>query len=117
MRHFIFLIFFISVNTFAQSVDIMLIGVSHNYSKYPKQDFSGIYNKIKTFEPDAFFGEFLSKEDERLVMDYWCKQDNIKRLNILTNNRSIDMAMLPKTIDSLKKLSLSKPEDYHVKLI
>ncbi|MDQ6477235.1 DUF5694 domain-containing protein [Dyadobacter sp. LHD-138] len=115
MRHFIFLIFFISVNTFAQSVDIMLIGVSHNYSKYPKQDFSGIYNKIKKFEPDAFFGEFLSKEDERLVMDYWCKQDNIKRLNILTNNRSIAIASLSKTIDSLKKISLSKPEDYQVK--
>lgn len=115
MRYFIFLIFFISVNTFAQSVDIMLIGVSHNYSKYPAQDFSGIHNKIKKFEPDAFFGEFLSKEDERLVMDYWCKQDNINRLNILTNNRSIAMTTLPKTIDTLKKLSSSKPEDYRVK--
>lgn len=93
----------------------MLIAASHNYSKYPEQDFSGIYNKIKKFEPDAFFGEFLSKEDERLVMDYWCKQDNIKRLKMLMDNRSIAIELLPKTIDSLKKLSLSKPKDYRVK--
>lgn len=115
MKYFIFFIFFISINACAQQVDIMLIGVSHNYSKYPTQDFSGIYNKIKKFEPTAFFGEFLSKEDERLVMDYWCKQDNIKRLKMLMNNRSIAAALLPKTIDSLKKLSLSKPKDYRVK--
>lgn len=115
MKYFIFFIFFISVNARAQQVDIMLIGVSHNYSKYPAQDFSGIYNKIKKFEPNAFFGEFLSKEDERLVMDYWCKQDNIKRLKMLMNNRNIAAALLPKTIDSLKKLSLSKPKDYRLK--
>jgi len=115
MKYFIFFIFFISINAYAQQVDIMLIGVSHNYSKYPTQDFSGIYNKIKKFEPNAFFGEFLSKEDERLVMDYWCKQDNIKRLKMLMNNRSIAAALLPKTIDSLKKLSLSRPKDYRVK--
>ncbi|HTF31481.1 MAG TPA: DUF5694 domain-containing protein [Flavitalea sp.] len=115
MKYFIFFIFFISINARAQQVDIILIGVSHNYSKYPIQDFSGIYNKIRKFGPNAFFGEFLSKEDERLVMDYWCKQDNIKRLKMLMNNRSIALALLPKTIDSLKKLSLAKPKDYRVK--
>lgn len=115
MKYFIFFIFFISINVSAQQVDIMLIGVSHNYSKYPTQDFSGIYTKIKKFEPHAFFGEFLSKEDERLVMDYWCKQPNIKRLEMLRNNRSIAEALLPKTIDSLKKLSLSKPKDFRIK--
>ncbi|WP_341839745.1 DUF5694 domain-containing protein [Chitinophaga caseinilytica] len=115
MKHFIFIIFFISINTYAQQVDVMLIGVSHNYSKYPAQDFSGIHNKIRKFQPDAFFGEFLSKEDERLVMDYWCKQDNINRLNMLRNNRNIAAALLPGTIDSLRKLSLSKPQDYRLK--
>ncbi|MBO9562500.1 MAG: hypothetical protein J7621_06995 [Niastella sp.] len=115
MKYLIFFIFFISINAYAQQVDIMLIGVSHNYSQYPTQDFSGIHNKIKKFNPNAFFGEFLSKEDERLVMDYWCKQDNIKRLKMLMNNRSIAAALLPKTIDSLKKLSLSNPKDYRVK--
>ncbi|MGE7776559.1 DUF5694 domain-containing protein [Chitinophaga sp. NPDC101104] len=115
MKYFILFIFFISINARAQQVDIMLIGVSHNYSKYPAQDFSGMHNKIRKFKPDAFFGEFLSKEDERLVMDYWCKQDNIKRLDMLRNNRSIAAALLPRAIDSLKKLSLSNPKDYRVK--
>jgi hypothetical protein len=115
MKYFIFLIFFISIKSSAQQLDIMLIGVSHNYSKYPTQDFSGIYNKIKKFEPDAFFGEFLSKEDERLVMDYWCKQPNIKRLEMLMKNRSIAPVLLPKTIDSLKKLTLAKPKDFWLK--
>lgn len=115
MKYFLFFLFFIWTNTYAQQVDIIMIGVSHNYSKYPEQDFSGIYNKIKKFGPDAFFGEFLSVEDERLVMDYWCKQDNIKRIKFLMNNRSIAPELLSHTIDSLKKLSRSKPTDYRVK--
>lgn len=115
MKYFFFFIFFISIDTCAQQVDIIVIGVSHNYSKYPEQDFSGIHDKIKKFQPDAFFGEFLSKEDERLVMDYWCKQPNIKRLEMLMNNRSIPVALLPKRIDSLKKLSLSEPQNYWIK--
>ncbi|WP_126249318.1 DUF5694 domain-containing protein [Chitinophaga rhizosphaerae] len=115
MKYFFFSIFFISLNTCAQQVDVILIGVSHNYSKYPEQDYTGIYHKIRKFQPDAFFGEFLSKEDERLVMDYWCKQDNIKRLKTLKDNRNIAVALLPEAIDSLKKLSQLKPQDYRVK--
>lgn len=115
MKYSFFLILFITINVYAQKVDIVLIGVSHNYSNYPQQDFSGIYSKIKKFKPTAFFGEFLSKEDERLVMDYWCKQDNIKRLEILRKNRNTPIEALPKTIDSLRKLSLLKPQDYRVK--
>jgi hypothetical protein len=115
MKYFIFFIFFLPVKIRAQQLDIMLIAVSHNYSKYAVQDFSGIHQKIRTFAPDAFLGELLSKEDERLVMDYWCKQENIKRLKTLMNNRSIEPALLTKTIDSLNKLSLSKPKDYRIK--
>jgi hypothetical protein len=115
MKYIIFLFLFVSVGARAQQVDVMLIGVSHNYSKYPKQDFLAIHQKIRNFKPDAFFGEFVSKEDERLVMDYWCKADNIKRLKMLMNNRAIPAATLNKTIDSLKRLSRSKPNDYRVK--
>ncbi|MFC4209782.1 hypothetical protein ACFOWA_01230 [Pedobacter lithocola] len=70
------LIFFLTItlNTSAQKLEVLLIGVSHNYSKYPNQDFSEIYAKIEKFRPTAFFGEFLSKEDEQNVMDYWCKK-------------------------------------------
>ena len=116
MRYFIFFILFISINAKAQDVEVLLIGVSHDYSKYQIQDFASIHNKIRTFQPDAFFGEFLSKEDERLVMDYWCKQQNINRLKKLRSNRTIADELLPGTIDSLKNLSLLKPGDYRVKV-
>jgi hypothetical protein len=97
-------------------VEVLLIGVSHDYSKYQMQDFASIHNKIRKFKPDAFFGEFLSKEDERLVMDYWCKQQNINRLKNLRSNRTIADKLLSGTIDSLKNLSLLKPGDYGVKV-
>jgi hypothetical protein len=116
MRYFIFFILFISINAKAQDVEVLLIGVSHDYSKYQIQDFASIHNKIRKFKPDAFFGEFLSKEDERLVMDYWCKQQNINRLKKLRSNRTVADELLPGTIDSLKNLSLLKPGDYRVKV-
>ncbi|MGE7776676.1 DUF5694 domain-containing protein [Chitinophaga sp. NPDC101104] len=116
MKYIFLFLSFISINASAQIVDIVLIGVSHDYSKYPVQDFTSIHNKIRKFKPDAFFGEFLSKEDERLVMDYWCKPQNINRLNNLRRNRMIAESLLPHTIDSLKKISLLKPDDYRVKV-
>ncbi len=99
----------------AQQLDIMLIGVSHNYSGYPAQDFSGIHRKIRDFRPTAFFGEFLSSEDERLVMDYWCKADNVKRLQTLEKNRHIPQALLAGRIDSLKKRALLDTANYYIK--
>jgi len=115
MKFSFLIILFLSLNVCAQHVDIVLIGVSHNYSNYPRQDFSTIYGKIRKFAPTAFFGEFLSKEDERLVMDYWCKQDNIRRLEILKKNRDIAVDLLPNTIDSLKQLSERRPDNYQIK--
>lgn len=115
MKYSFLLSLFVSVTVYAQKVDVLLIGVSHNYSNYPAQDFSGIYKKIKQFKPTAFFGEFLSKQDEQNLMDYWCKDDNLKRLQTLRNNRNIKPEQLPKTIDSLKKLIRLRPHDYHLK--
>lgn len=116
MRRLFLLFLFIPNNIIAQKLDIMLIGVSHNYSQYPVQDLSGIHNKIKKFQPEAFFGEFLSSEDEKLVMDYWCKQDNIKRLKNLRSSRSIPADQLTGKIDSLKKLSIADPRNYQLKV-
>jgi hypothetical protein len=116
MKYFLFFLLFISNTIRAQKVEVLLIGVSHNYSSYPTQDFSGIHQKIKKFNPDAFFGEFLSSEDEKLVMDYWCKQDNLKRLQFLRGNRSIPAAELARRIDSLKTLTLSNPWNYRLKV-
>ena len=98
MKFSFLIILFLSLNVCAQQVDIVLIGVSHNYSNYPRQDLSAIYGKIRKFAPTAFFGEFLSKEDERLVMDYWCKKDNIRRLEILRKNRDIAVDLLPNNL-------------------
>lgn len=115
MKYLLFIVFLITTSARAQEVEILLIGVSHNYAKYPVQNISPIQKKILNFRPDAFFGEFLSREDERLVMDYWCKADNNKRLEVLTGNRPIGTERLPKLIDSLKKLTKSKPADYRAK--
>ena len=115
MKYLFLLFLFLSFNAKAQDIEVLLIGVSHDYSKYPTQDFSSIHQKIRKFKPDAFFGEFLSKEDERLVMDYWCKQSNNHRLKTLRSNKPIPEALLPHTIDSLKKLSLQQPNDYRIK--
>ena len=111
------LLFFLILSTrlHAQKVDILLIGVSHNYSQYPEQDFSGIHAKIKTFNPSAFFGEFVSKEEERLLMDYWCKSDNANRLQILRTNRTIAEEDIPTTINSLRRQTLANPTDYQLK--
>ncbi|MGE9314779.1 DUF5694 domain-containing protein [Niabella sp. CJ426] len=115
MKYFLSLFLFATFNTYAQQVDVLLIGVAHNYSKSPRQDVSNLYAQIRNFKPTAFFGEFLSKEDERLVMDYWCKEDNMKRLKILRNNRDIKTEHLSRTIDSLKTQVLSNPKDYRLK--
>jgi hypothetical protein len=115
MKYSFLLLLFLSINVHAQKLEILLIGASHNYSNYPQQDFSSIHSKIKKFKPTAFFGEFLSKEDEQNVMDYWCKQDNIKRLETLRENRNLTTEELPKTIDSLRKRALLNSEDYQLK--
>jgi len=115
MKYSVFLILLTTINVYAQKVEVLLIGASHNYSNYPPQDFSAIQSKIRKFKPTGFFGEFLSKEDERLVQDYWCKGYNLKRLEILKANRNIPTEVLPGTIDSLKKLSLRNPGDYRIK--
>lgn len=115
MKYIFVLFLLIWVKADAQKVDVLLIGVSHNYSSYPRQDLSGIYKKIEKFKPAAFFGEFLSREDERNVMDYWCKQDNLNRLKILRSNREISAEDLPGVIDSLRRSALLNPQDYRLK--
>ena len=81
MKYPFLLFFFLTFKLYAQKVEVLLIGVSHNYSKSAKQDISAIESKIRKFKPTAFFGEFLSKEDEQHLMDYWCKEENIKKVN------------------------------------
>lgn len=111
-NYHVLILIFLSFNLYSQQTDILLIGASHNYSNSPQQDLSSVYQRIKDFNPDAFFGEFVSKEDERNLMDYWCKEANLRRLENLRNNRYIQSEHLPKVIDSLKNLILENPEDF-----
>jgi hypothetical protein len=116
MRYILLILCLITTGARAQKLEILLIGVSHNYATYPVQDIGSIQQKILKFRPDAFFGEFLSREDERLVMDYWCKGANNKRVEMLTRNRPINPGSLPRVIDSLKKATQSRPSDYRAKV-
>jgi hypothetical protein len=58
----------------------------------------------------------LSKDDERKVMDHWCKKDNLIRLDRLRKNRDIDPDIVGFKIDSLQKLSRKQPTNYELKI-
>ena len=79
----------LSLNTNAQqpktvqSLDILLIGASHDYGKKLVEDFSYPINKALTFRPDAVFSEDLSVEDFDALTDYWNMANVKKRLAYL----------------------------------
>ncbi len=116
MRYLFITFLFLTAHAYAQKVEILLIGVSHNYANNPPQDLMAVYGKIMQFKPTAFFGEFLSKKDEQNNMDYWCKADNRKRLERLKKNRPTPSAMLSEVIDSLTVLTRAYPHDYRLKV-
>ena len=112
----IFIVFSLLVNGFSQKLEVLLIGVAHDYSKSEVQDLSNIQHKIRAFKPTAFFGEFVSPDDEVMLMDYWCKADNIKRLKNLQLSRFIPVLRLSKVIDSLKSILLKDSLNFYAKI-
>lgn len=100
---------------FGQKVKILLIGASHDYSKSQDQNFSNIHRRIRAFKPNAFFGEFVSSEDEATLMDYWCKADNLKRVKKLRSTRSIPKDKITHVIDSLKAISEQDSNNLYLK--
>ena len=116
MKNFLLLFMLITNFSFAQNVEILLIGTSHDYSKNPPQNFSKIHDKIRKFKPDAFFGEFRSKEDERLLMDYWCKSFNNERIERLQKKRPIAEKDLPKVIADLSAKITKNPNDWKARI-
>jgi len=100
---------------FGQKIKILLIGASHDYSKSKDQNFSNIFQQIRAFKPNAFFGEFVSSEDEATLMDYWCKADNLKRLKKLRATRNIPIDKITKVIDSLKAISEQHSDNFYLK--
>ena len=116
MKKFALLIMLFANLSFAQNVEILIIGASHNYGENSTNDFTKIQDKIRQFNPDAFFGEYRSKEDERLLMDYWAKSGNIERLKILKAKRQITEKDLPKVIADLKAKIAKNPADWKAKI-
>ena len=116
MKNLLFFFLFFASNLMAQNIEVLLIGTSHDYSKNPPQDFSKIHDKIRQFKPDAFFGEFRSKEDERLLMAYWCKTYNNERIERLRKKRPIAEKDLPKVIGDFKAKIAQNPNDWQTRI-
>lgn len=116
MKNILFLFVFWANTLLAQNIEVLLIGTSHDYSKNPPQDFSKIHETIRKFKPDAFFGEFRAKEDERLLMDYWCKSFNNERIERLQKKRPIAEKDLPKVIADLKTKIAQNPNDWKARI-
>ena len=116
MKNILFLFIFLTNTLLAQKVEILLIGASHNYGENSTNDFSKIHQKIRQFKPDAFFGEYRSKEDERLLMNYWCKSFNNERIERLKAKRPIADKDLPKVIAELKTKIAQNPNDWKARI-
>jgi hypothetical protein len=101
----------VSAQTPTQELQVLMIGASHEYSPTPKQDLSGIHAKIRAFKPDAFFGEWLSSEDEKAIKTYWNKKNVLKRDERLRARKKISEAELPIEIARLEKIVAQNPDD------
>jgi Family of unknown function (DUF5694) len=116
MKNILFLFIFLTNTLLAQNIEILLVGASHNYGENSTNDFSKIHDKIRKFKPDAFFGEYRSKEDERLLMNYWCKSFNKERIARLKAKRPIAEKDLPKVIADLKAKITQNPNDWKARI-
>lgn len=94
-----------------EDLTVLMIGASHDYDSKIKQDLSGLHTKIRVFKPDAFFGEWLSPEDERALKDYWNKEGVMKRHERLKARKTISDSQLPAEIARLEKNLDANPQD------
>lgn len=94
-----------------QDLEVLMIGASHQYDPKTKQDLSGVHAKIRAFKPDAFFGEWLSPEDEKAIQTYWNKENVLKRFDRLKQKNNIAEKDLPATIARHEKALNKKPDD------
>lgn len=113
----VIILFFLGIsgtNAQSEQLEILLIGASHNYAE--AQDVSGVHQKIAAFKPEAFFGEWLSPEDEKRVHDYWNKENVKARTKRLYDKRPIAEEKLPGVIAELKQKVNSNPSDFKAKV-
>ncbi len=70
----------IALLTHAQNtLEVLMVGTSHEYGKKPVEKFDAVIDKIASFQPDALYGEFLSADDYDAIPDYWNKAVMEKR--------------------------------------
>lgn len=102
------------LNAQSPSLEVLLIGASHQYE--PGQDMTGIHSKIRAFQPDAFFGEWLSPEDEKDLLTYWNKKNVDGRTRRLRANKDIPDEKLPGLIQELKAKVAANPGDFFARI-
>lgn len=94
-----------------QDLEVLMIGASHSYDPKTPQDLTGIHAKIRAFKPNAFFGEWLSPEDEKAIKNYWNKEGVMKRYERLKSRRNIPESELSAEIARLEAIIAKNPKD------
>jgi hypothetical protein len=111
----IFLIFSLQLYGASQhvnsSLEVLLIGAAHEYSPKTPQDLRNVHAKIRAFKPDAFFGEWLSAEDEKSLKSYGHKGWVMRRYELLKSKNNIPEELLDAEICRLESLSAKDPKN------
>ncbi len=93
-------------------IEIVIVGSSHDNSS-SKQDFQVIINKLKNFNPDMVFGEYLPAQDyAKLDKDHWAVLGFKKRYDFIEKLNPAKVKNLEKEIKSAKT-ALHKYPFYH----
>lgn len=102
----------ITLLTNGQTIDVLMIGTSHEYGKKPVEDFKAIMDRAVAFRPDAVYGEFLSAADYDAIPDYWNKATMEKRFAYM---KSIDYPAPRKSAKFIRQTTklLHEHPNYH----
>jgi hypothetical protein len=93
------------------NLEVLLIGAAHEYKPKSNQDLTNVHQKIRAFQPQAFFGEWLSKEDEKALKSYALKGWVIRRTELLKSKNDFSGKDLSKEIIHLEKLVENEPNN------
>jgi hypothetical protein len=110
------LTYFLPAQTPTENLEVLMIGASHSYDPKTKQDLKNIHQKIREFKPQAFFGEWLSPEDEKSLKTYWNKENVMKRYDRLKSKSNIAEENLTNEIERLRNVTRNNPKDMKAKI-
>lgn len=98
--------------SFAQQIEVVVVGSSHENPK-GSENFDQVINKLKGFKPDMVFGEFLSGADnDQLDTSHWAYASLKKRKDFIALNFPEKVKNLDGKIVKANQ-SLSKFEYFH----